>query len=67
MSRRPFYLEMNAVQVEGGSFCLEMDAMKMKGVGQVPRESSLSGSGCHEDEKGGTRPKGDPSTWKWVP
>ncbi len=43
-----------------------MGAMNMKGVGHVPRETPLPGSGCQEDERGGTRPKGGPSTWKWV-
>jgi hypothetical protein len=32
----------------------------MKGVGHVPRETPLPGSGCHAGGRGGTRPKGVP-------
>jgi hypothetical protein len=49
----PLYLEVGAVQVEG--------------VEHVPRDTILPGSGCHAGGRGGTRPKGDPSTWIWVP
>jgi hypothetical protein len=50
---KPLYMEVGAVQVEG--------------VGHVPRETPLPGSGCHEDERGRKSHKGDLSTWKWVP
>ncbi len=71
--RETLYLEMGAKRWKGWGtsqgrlLYLEMGAMKMKGVGHVPRETPLPGSGCHEDERGETHPKGDPSTWKWVP
>jgi hypothetical protein len=52
---------------QGRPLYLEVGAMKMKGMGHVPRETSLPGCGCHENGRGGIRPKGDPSTWKWVP
>jgi hypothetical protein len=40
--------------------------VQVERVGHVPRETPLPGSGCREDERGGTCPKGDLSTWKWV-
>jgi hypothetical protein len=52
---------------QGRPLYLEVGAMQVKGVGHVPRENSLPGSGCRAGGRGGIRPKGDPSTWKWVP
>jgi hypothetical protein len=53
--------------LEGRPLYLEVGAVPVEGVGHFPRETSLYGSGCRAGGRGGTRPKGDPSTWKWVP